>query len=140
MQSREVRPMDIRPPQFRCSAAVRRGATVSLLLTMLAGCAASGDGGTPQPAASDPALTSAPMLPAALQLFPQCEAEIRAFIEMTRFARSFGDNWQLFSDAIDAMKAQVVACVDDGQEAAAWRVPDDRPSPPPSAARRRAPR
>ena len=123
------------PPSLR-RFAVRRTATAGLLLAMLAGCAASG---APRPAAPDATLMSAPMLPAALQLFPQCEAEIRAFVEMTRFARSYGANWIVFSDAIEAMKAQVVACVDDGQEAAAWTEPEDRPAAPP-AARRRAPR
>jgi hypothetical protein len=127
--------MDITPPAAPLRRpAIRRTATAGLLLAMLAGCAASG---ASRPAASDATLMSAPMLPAALQLFPQCEAEIRAFIEMARFARNYGENWILFSDAIDAMKAQVVACVDDGQEAAAWTVPEDRPPP---AARSRAPR
>jgi hypothetical protein len=124
--------MDIVPPPLRPSA-IRRAGTAGLLLVMLAGCAAPDAPGPP----SDAPLMSAPLLPAALQLFPQCEGEIRAFVEIARFARSHGENWRLFSDAIDAMKAQVVACIDDGQEGAAWTVPDDR-SPP--ASRRRAPR
>src|SRR5690242_9456037 len=108
--------MDITPPLR----------PVVLLAALLAACTAAPDPGRPPP---DAALMTAPLLPAALQLFPQCEPEIRAFIEMTRFARSHGENWMLFSDAIDAMKAQVVACVDDGQEAAAWTVPDARSRP-----------
>jgi hypothetical protein len=128
--------MDTMPPPPLRPLAVRRTAAIGLLLlATLAGCAES-PGTAPPLAASDATLMSAPLLPAALQLAPQCEPEIRAFVEIARFARSHGESWTLFSDAIDAMKAQVVTCVDDGQEAAAWTVPEDRPAP----RRRRTPR
>jgi hypothetical protein len=58
---------------------------------------------------SDPAT-----LPAALRLFPQCEREIHAFVDLTRLADAYGDDWPVFQDAIDDVWQQVLDCADPG--------------------------
>jgi hypothetical protein len=47
------------------------------------------------------------------QRFPACDAEIKAFVALTRLAKQLGDNWRVFEPALEAMQDQIVNCVDD---------------------------
>ena len=57
--------------------------------------------------------SAAPLAPR----FSACDAEMRAFVAVTRLARQHGEDWTLFEPAIEAMKEQVVDCVQDGYPA-----------------------
>jgi hypothetical protein len=61
------------------------------------------------PATSAPS----PLQPAATRLFPECGDEIRAFLDLTRIARQYGDGWEVFEDAIDTLQEQLVDCINE---------------------------
>jgi hypothetical protein len=46
---------------------------------------------------------------------PICRDEMRAFIELTRLARQHGDGWVVFEPAVDALKQQIIDCVDENR-------------------------
>jgi hypothetical protein len=41
-----------------------------------------------------------------------CDAELRAFVALTRLAKQAPD-WRVYQPAIDAMREQIMDCVDD---------------------------
>ena len=80
--------------------------SVVLLLALgLTACAATADPKTP-PA---PIGTSSEDLPP----IPVCRDEMRAFVELTRLAKLHGDGWTVFAPAVDAMKRQILDCLDE---------------------------
>jgi hypothetical protein len=42
-----------------------------------------------------------------------CDAELRAFVAISRLAKQHGDDWTVFEPAIEAMKDQILDCVQD---------------------------
>jgi hypothetical protein len=54
-----------------------------------------------------------PLVMSAGQRFPACDAEITAFIALTKLAKQLGDNWGVYEPALDAMQEQIANCVDD---------------------------
>src|SRR5919108_6477163 len=42
-----------------------------------------------------------------------CEAELRAFVALTRLARQYGESWIVFEPAIDAMRERIFECVEE---------------------------
>jgi hypothetical protein len=42
-----------------------------------------------------------------------CEAEIRAFVAVSKLAKQHGDSWAVFEPAIDAMRDQILDCVEE---------------------------
>jgi hypothetical protein len=59
--------------------------------------------------------TEPPLLPAAVKMFPQCMRQMQAFIDITTLAKSYGRDWQLFDDAIDDLREQVLDCIEDAR-------------------------
>ncbi len=50
---------------------------------------------------------------ARLPRYPNCSAEIDAFVAMVDLARQAGEHWQIYEPALDALKDQLMDCVDD---------------------------
>jgi hypothetical protein len=73
----------------------------ALFLLCGAACAQLGD------AREDTQLTSS------ISRYPACDAEIRAFVALTKLAKQLGDDWQIYAPAIEAMRDQILDCVDD---------------------------
>lgn len=44
---------------------------------------------------------------------PICRNEMLAYVELTRLAKLHGDDWDVFAPAVDAMKQQILDCLDD---------------------------
>ena len=42
-----------------------------------------------------------------------CDAELRAYVAVAKLARQGGDDWTLYQPAVDAMKDQILDCVQD---------------------------
>jgi hypothetical protein len=42
-----------------------------------------------------------------------CDAELRAFVAVAKLAKQGGDDWTVYQPAIDAMKDQILDCVQD---------------------------
>jgi hypothetical protein len=59
--------------------------------------------------------TEPPLLPGALKMFPQCVRQMQAFIDITTLAKSYGRDSQLFDDAIDDVREQVLDCIEDAR-------------------------
>jgi len=79
---------------------------LALLLSLaLAGCAGAAASRTP-PA---PIGTSSEDLPP----IPVCRDEMRAFVELTRLAKLHGEGWTVFAPAVDAMRRQILDCLDE---------------------------
>lgn len=76
-----------------------------LLAWGLTGCAGASASGTP-PA---PIGTSSEDLPP----IPVCRDEMRAFVELTRLAKLHGEGWTVFAPAVDAMRRQILDCLDE---------------------------
>jgi hypothetical protein len=70
----------------------------------LAGCAAIGGG-------KDAAMLS--VSASDLPPVPFCRDEMRAYVELTRLAKLHGDDWAVFEPAVDALKQQILDCIDD---------------------------
>jgi hypothetical protein len=66
-------------------------------------------------------------IPAAVKMFPQCQREIQAFVDLTGLARGYGDDWVIFKDAIDDIKAQVAACIDGDRPPSDPPLEENRP-------------
>jgi hypothetical protein len=45
--------------------------------------------------------------------FPACDAEIKAFVALTKLAKQLGDDWQIYEPALQALQDQILDCVDD---------------------------
>jgi hypothetical protein len=45
--------------------------------------------------------------------FPACDAEIKAFVALTKLAKQLGDDWQIYEPALEALQDQILDCVDD---------------------------
>ena len=70
----------------------------------LPGCAANRDA-TPRATIS---VSSSDLPP-----IPICRAEMRAYVELTRLAKLHGEGWVVFEPAVDALKQQILDCLDD---------------------------
>jgi hypothetical protein len=46
-----------------------------------------------------------------------CDDEMRAFVALSQLAKRYGDGWRLFEPALEAMRDQILDCVDDGDPA-----------------------
>jgi hypothetical protein len=92
---------------------MRPGPSLSLLppivalASLLAGCA---------PAAA-PTSEAEPLAPAAADLppIPICRDEMRAYVELARLAKQHGDGWVVFEPAVDALKQQIMDCIEDNR-------------------------
>jgi hypothetical protein len=42
-----------------------------------------------------------------------CDAELRAFVAVARLAKQGGDDWMLYQPAVEAMRDQIMDCVED---------------------------
>jgi hypothetical protein len=86
-----------------------RPRTLSSLLTLaalLAACAPT----TPGSGAPPPVDAAAELPP-----IPICRDEMRAFVELARLAKLHGDGWVVFQPAVDALKQQIIDCIDDNR-------------------------
>lgn len=54
-----------------------------------------------------------PLATAGLPRYPQCEAEIKAFVALTKLAKQLGDDWRVYEPALEALQDQILDCVDD---------------------------
>ena len=75
--------------------------------TLLAACA-------PAPRGSE----AAPPVDATADLppIPICRDEMRAFVELARLAKLHGDGWVVFEPAVDALKQQIIDCIDENRD------------------------
>ena len=46
---------------------------------------------------------------------PICRDEMLAFVELTRLAKLHGEGWTVFEPAVDALKQQILDCIDDNR-------------------------
>jgi hypothetical protein len=46
---------------------------------------------------------------------PICRDELRAYLELARLAKLHGDGWIVFEPAVDALKQQIINCIDDNR-------------------------
>jgi 7-cyano-7-deazaguanine synthase in queuosine biosynthesis len=83
---------------------LRRLTVFVLAAWALAACAADG-AGTRKTALS----VSSGDLPA----IPICREEMRAYIEITKLAKLHGEGWMVYAPAVDALKQQILDCLDD---------------------------
>jgi hypothetical protein len=81
-----------------------RLAPLALAAAALAGCAAGND-----------ATRSAPIAASSSELpsIPICRDEMRAYVELTKLAKQHGDGWAVFEPAVDALKQQILDCIED---------------------------
>lgn len=59
---------------------------------------------------ADSESAQAQTLSAAVDMYPQCRNELRAFVDLAELASTYGHNWTVFQDAMDVMNQQVVDC------------------------------
>ena len=83
---------------------LRRLTPLVLAAWALAACAADG-AGTRKTALS----VSSGDLPS----IPICREEMRAYVEITRLAKLHGEGWAVFEPAVEALKQQIIDCLDD---------------------------
>jgi hypothetical protein len=76
---------------------------VLALAALLAACAPA----APTSEAAPPVDTAADLPP-----IPICRDEMRAFVELAHLAKQHGDGWVVFEPAVDALKQQIIDCVD----------------------------
>jgi len=76
------------------------------LASLLAACAPAATTTETAP----PGLTAAELPP-----IPICRDEMRAYIELARLAKLHGDGWVVFEPAVDALKQQIINCIDDNR-------------------------
>jgi hypothetical protein len=79
---------------------VRLVACFVLAMPVLAGCAS-------MPRDPDP------VIPSQLNRFSACDAEMRAFVTIARLVGQQGDNWSVYEPALQAMRDQIIDCVED---------------------------
>lgn len=77
------------------------------LVGLLAACAP----GLPTAEAKPPVDTAAEIPP-----IPICRDEMRAFIELAHLAKQHGDGWVVFEPAVDALKQQIIDCIDENRD------------------------
>ena len=46
---------------------------------------------------------------------PICRDEMRAFVELAHLAKLHGDGWVVFEPAVDALKQQILDCIDENR-------------------------
>jgi hypothetical protein len=46
---------------------------------------------------------------------PICRDEMRAYLELARLAKQHGEGWIVFEPAVDALKQQIINCIDDNR-------------------------
>ena len=88
----------------------RRLALLLPLLTLvglLAACAPAPSTGEAAP----PVDTAAELPP-----IPICRDEMRAFVELARLAKQHGEGWVVFEPAVDALKQQIIDCIDENRD------------------------
>jgi hypothetical protein len=85
---------------------------LAALVVSLAACAES-PLPPPPTTASGPSPPQSALQPTATRLFPECGDEIRAFLDLTRLARQYGDGWEVFEDAIGTLQEQLVDCINE---------------------------
>lgn len=83
---------------------LRRLTVLVLAAWALAACVADG-AGTRKTALS----VSSSDLPA----IPICREEMRAYVEITKLAKLHGEGWVVFEPAVEALKQQILDCLDD---------------------------
>jgi hypothetical protein len=76
------------------------------LAGLIAACAPA----TPAGEAAVPGDTAADLPP-----IPICRDEMRAYVELARFAKLHGDGWVVFEPAVNALKQQILDCIDDNR-------------------------
>ena len=89
-----------------------RLALVALAAGALAACA-SGDA-----TRATPISVSSSELPS----IPICRDEMRAYVELTKLAKLHGEGWVFFEPAVEALKQQILDCLDDRSNASAYRA------------------
>jgi hypothetical protein len=77
-----------------------------VLVGVLAACA---------PAATTTAASPSAETMAELPPIPICRDEMRAFVELARLAKLHGEGWVVFEPAVDALKQQIIDCIDDNR-------------------------
>lgn len=82
---------------------------IALATLSLAACASP-------PAATTPPEASLAASPSDLPPVPICRDEMLAFVELTRLAKLHGEGWTVFGPAVDALKQQILDCIDDNRE------------------------
>lgn len=65
-----------------------------------------------------PASEAVPPVDAAAEIppIPICRDEMRAFVELAHLAKQHGDGWVVFEPAVDALKQQIIDCIDDNRD------------------------
>ncbi len=81
--------------------------TIALASLALAACA------SPPDAPPEASLIASP---SDLPPVPICRDEMIAFVELTRLAKLHGEGWTVFEPAVDALKQQILDCIDDSRE------------------------
>ena len=61
------------------------------------------------PSGADPFAAAIARLPR----YPACSDEIDAFVAMVALAREAGEKWQIYEPALDALKDQLMDCVEE---------------------------
>jgi hypothetical protein len=87
-----------------------RPLTPLLPTLVLAGLVAACAPAAPMSEARAPVDTAAELPP-----IPICRDEMRAFVELTHLAKLHGDGWVVFEPAVDALKQQIIDCIDDNR-------------------------
>lgn len=91
----------------------RHLALLALASGALAACASAGDG-----TRAAPISVSSSELPA----IPICRDEMRAYVELTKLAKLHGEGSVFFEPAVDALKQQILDCLDERSGASAYRA------------------
>jgi hypothetical protein len=87
---------------------LRKGVTLPVRLSLCIMLLLSGTGCAQLGAAGDDT-----QLTGQIAQFPACDAEIKAFVALTKLAKQLGDDWQIYEPALEAMQDQIMDCVDD---------------------------
>lgn len=82
-----------------------------LPMLTLAGLLAACAPGPPTSEAAAPTDTAAEIPP-----IPICRDEMRAFVELAHLAKQHGDGWVIFEPAVDALKQQIIDCIDENRD------------------------
>jgi hypothetical protein len=83
---------------------LRRSILFVLVAGALAACAADGEGTR---------ATALSVSSGDLPSIPICREEMRAYVEITKLAKLHGEGWRVYEPAVDALKQQILDCLDD---------------------------
>jgi hypothetical protein len=83
---------------------LRRLALSVLVAGALAACAADGEWTR---------ATALSVSSSDLPSIPICREEMRAYVEITKLAKLHGEGWAVYEPAVDALKQQILDCLDD---------------------------